>query len=158
MNKYILRLAREGGFTSGKHLDTDTTVQESGITYPTEMKLMKKFQQRVIGILGKIFGAAGEKTMELVNLGKESMKKIKEYQFFTETKEKRKELIGEVRQISEIFLEELKKISNIKKSVKKVLNIKSQFFWLQYRFYSFYHNLLSLQEYNKNVHLIMIKV
>lgn len=116
MNKYLLMQARKRNYTNGKHVDMDTAVQEAGITHPTEMKLMKKFQERVINLAKKITDTSSEKVKDLKEKGKKIQKLIKEYQFFTKTKEKRKELINNVREISLELLCELKGLSLMKKA------------------------------------------
>jgi len=114
MNKYLLMQARKRNFTNGKHVDMDTTVQEAGITHPTEMKLMKKFQERVINLAKKITGTSSGKVKHLKEKIKKTQKLIKEYQFFTKTKEKRKELIDKVREASLEFLSELQGLALMK--------------------------------------------
>ncbi len=120
LNKYLLTLAKRYGFTNGKNVDMDTTVQEAGIAYPTEMNLMKKFQERVKKIIEKILGVASVKGEELENLGIKTKEKLKEYQFFAKTKERKQELIEDVREISGIFLEELERFSQMKGKVKNL--------------------------------------
>lgn len=120
LNKYLLRHAQRDGFTNGKDVDMDTTVQEAGISYPTDINLMKKFQERTIKIMEKVAGALGARVEKIKELGIESKKMIKEYQFFAKTKEKKQELLGEVREISVSFLEELQRISGMKENLKKI--------------------------------------
>lgn len=114
MNKFLLKQAVIHKFTNGKDVDMDTTVQEAGITHPTEMKLMKKFQERVIKISEKIFGTASKKLKDLKEKSKIAQKVFKEYQFFAKTKEKRQELIEKAREMSLNFLNDLKASSFIK--------------------------------------------
>ena len=120
LNKYLLKHAKRNGFTNGKDVDMDTTVQEAGISYPTEINLMKKFQERTIKIIEKVVGTVGTKVEEIKELGIEAKKKIKEYQFFAKTKEEKQKLIGEVREISVSFLEELQRISGMKENLERL--------------------------------------
>ena len=50
----MLNVAREFGFTAPEDMDMDTTVQEAGITHPTEMKLLDHMIKKAIRI-GKKF-------------------------------------------------------------------------------------------------------
>lgn len=120
MNAYLLQFAQESGYTSGKHVDMDTTVQEAGISYPTEMNLMKKLQERVIVITEKVLGKAHEKVEDLKGLYQETKKKIKEYRFFTKAKETKKELVRGIQEISISFLEWLQSISEMKEEIAKI--------------------------------------
>ena len=43
----MMRIAKEFGFTKGDDVDMDTTVQDAGITHPTEMKLMGHLMRRM---------------------------------------------------------------------------------------------------------------
>ena len=88
LNKYLLLLGTKQGHTDGKNVDMDTTVQEAGITYPTEMKLLKKFQERALKILGQIYGQGKKKTKKVTKKIIETKEKIKEYQFFAKAKDK----------------------------------------------------------------------
>ena len=83
LKRHILHLAKRKGFTNGKNLDIDSTVQEAGIIYPTEMGLMKKFRQRVLKIAEVILGKSSERFQGLVKLGEKAQKAMKEYQFFS---------------------------------------------------------------------------
>jgi len=62
----MLNVAREFGFTAPNDLDMDTTVQESGITHPTEMKLLDHMIKKALRIHEK-----------LTDLGKKGLKGIK---------------------------------------------------------------------------------
>lgn len=105
MNKYILLLARDNGFTNGKDVDMDTTVQEAGIAYPTEMNLMKKIRERTIKIVSTIKGKTSGIVKELKSLGEKAKKVMKEYQFFA--KENKNELIEKALGISRKYLSAL---------------------------------------------------
>ena len=118
LNRYLLKTAKSHGFTNGKDVDMDTTVQESGISYPTEMNLMKKFQERVKKIAAEILGNASDKLEELLELGKKTKEKVKEYQFFAKAKEQKEDLLKEVMEISGIFLEKLLSLSQLTEKVK----------------------------------------
>ena len=121
LNKYLLLLGKKQGHTDGKNVDMDTTVQEAGITYPTEMKLLKKFQERALKILGQIYGQGKKKTKKVTKKIIETKEKIKEYQFFAKAKERKKELISEVTNISmEILNELIEAVISSKEEVEKL--------------------------------------
>jgi len=133
LNKYLLNLAKKHNFTNGKQLDTDTTVQEAGISYPADLNLMKKLRERAIHIASKILGKSSSKIRELKVLENAARKMEKVYRFFTHgknVKEQKRKLISKLRKITEVFVDDLvylsKKprmtIENIKPALQKELN------------------------------------
>lgn len=121
LNKYLLLLGKKQGYTDGKDIDMDTTVQESGITYPTELKLMKKFQERTKKIIEKAVGTMSAEAEKIKEKLIETRQLIKEYQFFTKIKEKKKDIIAKVREISLDILKDLQGIAEVKKEEVKIL-------------------------------------
>lgn len=118
MNKYLLVLGRKKGYTNGKHVDMDTTVQEAGIRYPTEMGLLSIFRKRAKKIITKAVGLKNETVRKLETLEKKAKKIVKEYCFFSDTKEKKQILIGKALSISKHFLQELTNVSLLKAAKK----------------------------------------
>ena len=49
----MLMVARKFGLTEPDDVDMDTTVQEAGITHPTEMKLMSHLMKRLMALHGR---------------------------------------------------------------------------------------------------------
>ena len=118
MGKYILGQAQKHKFTNGKDVDMDTTVQEAGIAYPTEMNLMKKFRERVVSIGEKVLGSTSSKIKEIKEKVKEAGKLVKEYQLFAKTKEKKQELLEKARDQTLVLVDELKEISKLQLAKK----------------------------------------
>jgi hypothetical protein len=118
MNKHLLKQAVRCNFTNGKDVDMDTTVQEAGISYPTEMNLMKKFRERVLAIGEKVLGAASDQFEGLKESAKKARKLVKEYQLFAKAQEKKRELIEKAREITLGFVEELKGMSTMEKAAE----------------------------------------
>ena len=106
----MLQVAKGFGFTIGDNVDMDTTVQESGITHPTEMKLMKALFKKASTIHAKL-KELGKKGIKGI---KESIKKFSklhtEYRFFAKTKEKKDKIIQKSVALSEEVLMELSKL------------------------------------------------
>lgn len=106
----MLGVAKGFGFTRGDSVDMDTTVQDAGITHPTEMKLMKALFKKAATIHDKLkkLGKRGIKGI------KETLKKFSklhtEYRFFAKTKEKKEKIIRKSVALSEEVLMELSKL------------------------------------------------
>ena len=77
----IVRIAKEFGFTKGDDVDMDTTVQESGITHHTEMKLMNHLMKR-LAISGKLKAVSGRGIVGIKALSEEFKKAMAHYRFF----------------------------------------------------------------------------
>lgn len=120
LNKYLLRSAKKHGFTNGKSLDVDTTVQEAGITYPTEMKLLKQFQKRVKRIAEQCGGLSSQVVRKITDLSNQGKKFFRHYSLFlrekskTKLAKKKKQLTEKMRRLSSVMLKELNYISGIK--------------------------------------------
>lgn len=106
----IMRIAKAFGFTQPDDVDMDTTVQDAGITHPTEMKLMRA-----------LFKKAATIHKKLKELGKRGIKGIKnalnrfsqlhtEYRFYAKTKEKKNKIIRESVALSQEVLIGLSKL------------------------------------------------
>jgi len=54
LNRIVVALAKEAGFTDGKLCSSDTTVQEAPICYPTEVGHLKKISEKLVGIGSRI--------------------------------------------------------------------------------------------------------
>jgi len=65
----MLKIAKAFGFTLGDDVDMDTTVQEAGITHPTEMKLMNRLMRKAMTLHKKLkgFGSRGLSAMKAIS-------------------------------------------------------------------------------------------
>jgi len=106
----MLTVAKEFGFTKGEDVDMDTTVQDAGITHPTEMKLMKALFKKAV-TLHKRLKELGKRGIKGV---KDAFKKFSglhtEYRFYAKTKEKKNKIIRKSVALSEEILMELSKL------------------------------------------------
>ena len=103
----IVRIAKEFGFTGPDDVDMDTTVQEAGITHPTEMKLMNHLMKRLKTISGKLKGVSGRGITGIKSLSKEFSKAMTHYRFFAKDMVTKTEMIQRAKAISEKALEKL---------------------------------------------------
>jgi hypothetical protein len=91
----ILRVAKQLGLTSGDDVDMDTTVQEAGITHPTEMKLMQYLLKKLGVIHGQIKAAGGRGISGIKKALKAFGKLMSEYRFFAKTKQQKEKVLKE---------------------------------------------------------------
>jgi hypothetical protein len=103
----MLRIAKEFGFTKGDDVDMDTTVQESGITHPTEMKLMNHLMKRLKAISGKLKEVWGRGITGIKGLSEEFKRVMTHYRFFAKDMTTKTEMIQKTKALSEIGLERL---------------------------------------------------
>jgi hypothetical protein len=106
----MLKVAKEFGFTKGEDVDMDTTVQESGITHPTEMKLMKALFKKAATIHDKLKDLGKKGITGIKGIIKKFNKLHTEYRFFAKTKEKKSKIIRKSVTLSEEVLMELSKL------------------------------------------------
>jgi len=103
----MLRVAKKFGFTVADDLDMDTTVQEAGITHPTEMKLMNHFMRRLKVISGKIKSVSARGITGIKALSEQFKKALTHYRFFAKDIVTKTEMIQKAKAISEQGLEKL---------------------------------------------------
>lgn len=103
----MLRIAKEFGFTQPDDVDMDTTVQEAGITHPTEMKLMNHFMKRLKAISGKLKAVSGRGISGIKGLSEQFKKAMTHYRFFAKDIATKTEMIQKAKALSEIGLEKL---------------------------------------------------
>jgi hypothetical protein len=103
----MLQIAKEFGFTQPDDVDMDTTVQESGITHPTEMKLMNHLMKRLRAISGKLKRVSGRGIAGIKTLSDEFKKIMSHYRFFAKDMDTKTEMIKKAKALSEIGLEKL---------------------------------------------------
>jgi transposase, IS5 family len=103
----VLKIAKEFGFTEPDDVDMDTTVQEAGITHPTEMKLMNHLMKRLKAISGKLKGVSGRGIVGVKMLSKEFKKVMTHYRFFAKDMATKTQMIQSAKALSETGLEKL---------------------------------------------------
>jgi len=106
----MLKVARKFGLTEPDDVDMDTTVQEAGITHPTEMKLMSHFTKRLMALHKKLKEACGKGIAGAKSLSQEFKTCLTEYRFFAKDKAKKEELIRHAVALSSMGLAELAKL------------------------------------------------
>ncbi len=106
---HMLKVAKEFGFTQPDDVDMDTTVQEAGITHPTEMKLMNHLVKRLKAISGKVKEVCGRGIEGIRSLSKDFSKAMTHYRFFAKDIATKTELIRQAKALSEVGLERLGK-------------------------------------------------
>jgi len=89
----MLNVAREFGFTAPNDLDMDTTVQEAGITHPTEMKLLSHLLKKALKIHKKLAGMGKKGFTGIKKIAKQFSEIYTGYRFFARTKEKKSKAI-----------------------------------------------------------------
>lgn len=103
----ILKTARRFGLTEPDDVDMDTTIQDAGITHPTEMKLMNYLFKRLSSISGKLKEVSGRGIAGMKRLSDEFKKVMTHYRFFAKDMKTKTELIKKAKALSEIGLEKL---------------------------------------------------
>jgi hypothetical protein len=103
----MLKIAKKFGFTEPTDVDMDTTVQEAGITHPTEMKLMNHLMKRLKVISGKLKAVCGRGIQGVKSLSQEFKKAMTHYRFFAKDLATKTELIKKAKALSEQGLEKL---------------------------------------------------
>jgi hypothetical protein len=88
----MMIIAKECGFTKADDVDMDTTVQEAGITHPTEMKLLGHLMKRMMALHGKLKEAGGHGIQGTKRLFGHFKKCFAEYRFFAKSKAKKDKL------------------------------------------------------------------
>lgn len=116
----MMKVAKEFGFTKGADVDMDTTVQEAGITHPTEMKLMGHFMRRLMALHGRLKGACGKGIAGAKRLSQQFKKCLTEYRFFAKDKVTKDRLVRESVALSERGLARLAELLPGKRAFDKL--------------------------------------
>ena len=106
----MLKVAKKFGLTEPDDLDMDTTVQEAGITHPTEMKLMGHFVKRLIALHGRLKEVCGRGIAGAKSLSQQFKACLAEYRFFAKSRAKKTELIRNAVALSSKGLAQLTKL------------------------------------------------
>jgi hypothetical protein len=106
----MLNVAKEFGFTKADDVDMDTTVQDAGVTHPTEMKLMGHLMKRLRKIDDEIKKGGRRGLQGLSKFAKEFGKISTHYRFFAKTKSAKEKVLRESVRLSQQALASLSKI------------------------------------------------
>jgi len=89
----MLEVAQEYGFTGPEDVDMDTTVQEAGITHPTEMKLMAHLMKKAKKFHAKLKETGKRGICGIKKAAEAFSKDFTDYRFFQKTKEGKTRII-----------------------------------------------------------------
>ncbi len=89
----MMKVAKEFGFTKGDDVDMDTTVQEAGITHPTEMKLMGHLMKRLKKINDQLKRNGKRGLQGISRFVTEFGKLSTHYRFFAKTKPAKEKIL-----------------------------------------------------------------
>jgi len=89
----MLRVARQFGLTEPDDLDMGTTVQEAGITHPTEMKLMSHLMKRLKALHGRLKEVGGRGIAGIKSISNQFKEYLTHYRFFAKDSGTKGELI-----------------------------------------------------------------
>jgi len=106
----MLKVAQEYGFTGPEDVDMDTTVQEAGITHPTEMKLIDHLLKKANRIHKKIKEVSKRGIAGIKKAVKTFSEIYTGYRFFAKTKEKKTKAIKKSVKIAKMVLAEMSKV------------------------------------------------
>jgi len=109
----MLNVAQEYGFTGPEDVDMDTTVQEAGITHPTEMKLIDHLLKKANRIHKKLKEVSKRGIGGIRKAVKTFSEIYTDYRFFAKTKEKKTKAIKKSVKIAKRVLAEMSKVRTI---------------------------------------------
>jgi hypothetical protein len=113
----MLKVAKEYGFTGPEDVDMDTTVQEAGITYPTEMKLLDHLMKKAKRFHAKLKNAGKRGIGGIKKAASAFAHNFTDYRFFQKTKEDKTKIIKRcVKRAQEV----LKAMEQVKSNVKSL--------------------------------------
>jgi transposase, IS5 family len=113
----MLNVAKEFGFTSPEDVDMDTTVQEAGITHPTEMKLIDYLMKKANRIHGKLKKVGRKGIRGIQKMSKTFAEVFTDYRFFAKTTEAKTKAIKKSVGLGKKVLSEMAKIKNSMKAL-----------------------------------------
>jgi len=111
INKEVFNIAKKFGFTQPTDVDMDTTVQEAGITHPTEMKLLSHLSKRFRAISSKLKDLTGRGLRKTKKLIKAMKTLVTQYRFFAKTKEAKTRIIKKTQKVTLQIMESLTELN-----------------------------------------------
>jgi hypothetical protein len=112
VNALIIGEAQELGFTSGRILSSDTTVQEPAIGYPNEPGILKGLAERIERALKKLKQRGVKLAQAGIEKAKEIYARVKEHHLFGTTKEEKQNTLTHIVKQSETLIEMVKQVIN----------------------------------------------
>ena len=110
----MLNIAKEFGFTGPEDVDMDTTVQEAGVTHPTEMKLLDHLLKKAQRIHAKLKDAGKRGIRGIKKAVQRFSKVFTDYRFFAKTTEAKSKAIKKSVAVAKDVLAEM---SNLKSAI-----------------------------------------
>ena len=108
----MLKVAKEYGFTGPEDVDMDTTVQDAGITYPTEMKLLDRLMKKAKRFHAKLKDAGKRGIRGIGKTAKAFTLNFTDYRFFQKTKEAKTRTIRRCVKLGQDVLTEMAEASS----------------------------------------------
>lgn len=105
VNALLIKTAEQLGFTSGKLLSSDTTVQEPLIGYPNEPGILKGAAERIERALRKLKARGMKRAQAGIAKAKELYRSVKQYHLFAKTQAARKSLLTSIVEQSEELID-----------------------------------------------------
>jgi hypothetical protein len=96
VNGLILKTAEQLGFTDGKILSADTTVQEPLIGYPNEPGILKGMTERIERALKKLKARGVQAAREGIEQAQQLYRSVKRHHLFAKTKAEKKKLLAQI--------------------------------------------------------------
>ncbi|MCP4975529.1 MAG: hypothetical protein GY931_05160 [Maribacter sp.] len=113
INQEVFNIAKKFGFTRAEDVDMDTTVQEAGITHPTEMKLIDYLLKKTSRIHDKL-KTAGKRGVRGIKLAMKTFSELfTDYRFFAKTKEAKSKAIKKSVKLAENILDEMTQVKSM---------------------------------------------
>jgi len=110
INALIIKTAAEIGFTDGKILSSDTTVQEPAIGYPNEPGILKGLAQRIERNLKKLTRRGVKLAKAGIEQAKEISRSVKAHHLWAKTKEAKQKVLKQIVKQSEQLIETTKEV------------------------------------------------
>jgi hypothetical protein len=116
----MLTVAKEFGFTAPEDVDMDTTVQEAGVTHPTEMKLLKHIMKKALSIHNKLTELGKKGVQGVKKITKRFSEIYTQYRFFAKTKENKSKAIKRATGLARKILKEISQLRVGSRGLKRL--------------------------------------
>ena len=101
INALVIETARKCGYTDGRILSSDTTVQEPAIGYPNEPGILKGMAERIERAMKKLRDRGLKGAEAGIEKAKEIYQQVKEHHLFAETTEEKTRILKRIVKRSE---------------------------------------------------------
>ncbi len=112
INAEVFNIARKFGFTGPQDVDMDTTVQEAGVTHPTEMKLLDHLLKKANRFHESLKEAGKTGIRGMKKVVKTFSKVFTDYRFFAKTKEAKSKAIKKSVKLAKAVLAEMSRVQS----------------------------------------------